>query len=548
MLMREVRLSKVGPISLPLELTLDSQVNVLIGPNSSGKTTILSQLAAYNLSRRFAGPISWWGDRATAGPGWWQTQISYSPIVYIPSIRLPFPKLDNIVPEYTFINEFHSAANILDGRAIVRFFDDYFAGEFRESVEYAHIDLRFLNLDFDFDYEGSKNKLDSYLGKIVADRKKSIMETAAACAAKICREVLTSDVPSGHSYSPTRVERGVSEVTLEYWREYTNDQLDEGESITTGELSSGTQGPRLWILWIALQLHKAFLACAQGNLAASFIESNFENLDRWLHTGEGLHYRDVVGEKGPEGWGDRELQMAEMFGCRSNDDQWRPDYKQLASHGFNEGDSAENFLPGAWKIRLDDNLSAHPDDIGTDVALIRHNEWQKMPFVLLIDEIENHLHPTWQRRMIPALREYFPNVQIIATTHSPFVIAGLKAGQVHLLNRDANGVITASTNTEDVIGWTADEILRTLMGVDDPTDDTTAAAARELRQLRDEGPRADESEEERRQVEMQRLRRLVNRDLLAGGPREAQRELFEQQFAEALEKYLRSQDLNQDNG
>ena len=126
-------------------------------------------------------------------------------------------------------------------------------------------------------------------------------------------------------------------------------------------------------------------------------------------------------------------------------------------------------------------------------------------------------------------------MQIFATTHSPFVVAGLKAGQVHLLNRDENGVVTATTNTEDIIGWTADEILRTMMGVDDPTDDATAAAARELRQLRNEGPHDTVEAEEQRQQRMIELRQHVDRDLLAGGPMEgAERELFEQQFAEAL--------------
>ena len=59
--------------------------------------------------------------------------------------------------------------------------------------------------------------------------------------------------------------------------------------------------------------------------------------------------------------------------------------------------------------------------------------WNEKPAILLIDEIENHLHPTWQRRVIPALLEHFPGLQIFATTHSPFVVAGLKAGQVHVL-------------------------------------------------------------------------------------------------------------------
>ena len=175
-------------------------------------------------------------------------------------------------------------------------------------------------------------------------------------------------------------------------------------------------------------------------------------------------------------------------------------------------------------------------------------EWHKKPAILLIDEIENHLHPKWQRRVIPALLDHFPGLQIFATTHSPFVVAGLKAGQVHLLNRDENGVVTASTNTEDIIGWTADEILRTMMGVDDPTDKDTAEAASELRQLRNEGPRDTAEAEEQRQQSMTELRQKVDRDLLAGGPLAAQRELFEQQFAEALEKHIRSRNLNQENG
>ena len=175
--------------------------------------------------------------------------------------------------------------------------------------------------------------------------------------------------------------------------------------------------------------------------------------------------------------------------------------------------------------------------------------WEKKPAILLIDEIENHLHPTWQRRVIPTLLEqkHFPKLQIFATTHSPFVVAGLKAGQVHLLKRDDNGRVTATPNDKDIVGWTMDEILRTMMGVDDPTDDVTAAAARELRQLRNEWPRSSPEEEQKRQERIAELRQKVDRDLLAGGPLAAQRELFEQQFAEALEKYRQSRDLNQDN-
>ena len=148
--------------------------------------------------------------------------------------------------------------------------------------------------------------------------------------------------------------------------------------------------------------------------------------------------------------------------------------------------------------------------------------------------------------LIPALLEHFPGLQIFATTHSPFVVAGLKAGQVHILNRNANGVVTASTNPQDVVGWTMDEILRGMMGVEDPTDEETATAAKQLRQLRNEEPKSDEKEEEARQQRMEELRAVVNRDLLAGGPMAAQRELFEQNLAEILEEHRRAQGLSQD--
>ncbi|MBX3270658.1 MAG: AAA family ATPase [Sandaracinaceae bacterium] len=51
-----------------------------------------------------------------------------------------------------------------------------------------------------------------------------------------------------------------------------------------------------------------------------------------------------------------------------------------------------------------------------------------VPGLLLIDEAENHLHPKWQKTLIPVLREIFPHVQIVATTHSPFVVASAPAG------------------------------------------------------------------------------------------------------------------------
>ena len=168
--------------------------------------------------------------------------------------------------------------------------------------------------------------------------------------------------------------------------------------------------------------------------------------------------------------------------------------------------------------------------------------WENKPAILLIDEIENHLHPTWQRRVIPALLKHFPGLQIFATTHSPFVVAGLKAGQVHLLKRDENGVVTATNNTEDIIGWTADEILRTMMGVDEPTDQLTVDRANRLRELREKDTLTTEEQDE-----LNTLRRQVNQTFLnKSSPLEAQRE----RYSELMQQFLlsRQSDLSQDGG
>ena len=170
------------------------------------------------------------------------------------------------------------------------------------------------------------------------------------------------------------------------------------------------------------------------------------------------------------------------------------------------------------------------------------NGWNEQPAVLLIDEVENHLHPTWQRRVIPALLEHFPGLQIFAATHSPFVVAGLRAGQVHMLKRDAGGVVTASTNERDIIGWTTDEILRTFMGVDEPTDQLTVNRASRLRELR-----GKETHSESEAEEMANLRRQVNEDFISSStPLEAQRERYGDMMLEFLQS--RQSELSQDGG
>ena len=73
--------------------------------------------------------------------------------------------------------------------------------------------------------------------------------------------------------------------------------------------------------------------------------------------------------------------------------------------------------------------------------------------VVLIDEIDLHLHPTWQKKIVADLRRAFPNIQFIVTTHAPLVIGSLKEGALFNISenklyqfqnqfgRDANAIL-----------------------------------------------------------------------------------------------------------
>lgn len=84
--------------------------------------------------------------------------------------------------------------------------------------------------------------------------------------------------------------------------------------------------------------------------------------------------------------------------------------------------------------------------------------------IILIDEIDLHLHPVWQRRAITMLTEVFPNVQFVVTTHSPQILSEVPANSIRLLYQD-NNVIDYSIPRQS-IGLNSAEILQMLM--DDP--------------------------------------------------------------------------------
>ena len=421
----------------------DKQVNLFIGPNASGKSTILRAIkGVHSLASSGGPPPPRDGDHGDPGritnvpageDSVGDLYLNYDSVIEgeplfalkasddwprddsgtiwgaVPSLHIPATRI-SLPGMHIFGQTIEEPEDVNSDAPLERLFD----------TESGVFDGRYVELAIDRlrnNETHNRNQL------------RRALQLGYSCAKRICSEVIYDDSP--HSYVESqRGVFGAEEIVRMHYNMgiVTSDDI-LGEPLYAGALSSGTQGTLLWVYALALRM--------------------------------------------------------------------------VSHYGWTEG-------------------------------------WEKKPAILLIDEIENHLHPTWQRRVIRALLEHFPGLQVFATTHSPFVVAGLKAGQVHLLERDEYGVVTATTKMEDVVGWTADEILRNMMGVEEPTDQLTVDRANRLRQFREKETLTPEEESE-----LNELRRQVNEDLLSkGGPLEAQRE----RYADLMERFLlsRQSDLTQD--
>ncbi|MEP0816202.1 AAA family ATPase [Trichocoleus desertorum GB2-A4] len=119
--------------------------------------------------------------------------------------------------------------------------------------------------------------------------------------------------------------------------------------------------------------------------------------------------------------------------------------------------------------------------------------------VVLIDEIELHLHPAWQREVIPALTRTFPNCQFIVTTHSPQVVSQVKPEGIYLLERTPQGVI--ARHPESSYGRDSNRILEDVMGVPERPQ-TIKDSLRRLFRLIEEG-NLDSARQLQHQLEQQ---------------------------------------------
>lgn len=124
--------------------------------------------------------------------------------------------------------------------------------------------------------------------------------------------------------------------------------------------------------------------------------------------------------------------------------------------------------------------------------------------IALVDELGNHFHPRWRMRIVGALRNAFPQVQFIFSTHDPLCLRGLGKGEVAVLRRTSERRVFVLEDLPDVEGLRVDQLLTSEhFGLDTTVDPKTEDEMREYRAL--------SAKPDRTAIEDIRLEELVGR-------------------------------------
>ena len=127
--------------------------------------------------------------------------------------------------------------------------------------------------------------------------------------------------------------------------------------------------------------------------------------------------------------------------------------------------------------------------------------------VVLIDEIDLHLHPRWQRDIVGYLSKAFPGIQFIASTHSPSVLQSMSDVNLYVMTRKDGKVMVKRSPLTDFNGWSVEEILRDVM---DMNDDIYSDAYQEYMRLFDAG--LDQADRDKAKAAYSELLKILHPD------------------------------------
>jgi len=157
--------------------------------------------------------------------------------------------------------------------------------------------------------------------------------------------------------------------------------------------------------------------------------------------------------------------------------------------------------------------------------------------IILIDELEQHLHPKWQRYIVQKLQSQFPETQFIATTHTPLVAAGVSDIQDSILFRlemDESGhIISGQIDKEELKGKRADQILAS-----DAFGLVTSRSPKSINKIDRYTELYIKKRNEVEEIEFNRLSDELDRDLVIGESRVKQ--IVEKALSKTLDQLLQS--------
>jgi hypothetical protein len=122
------------------------------------------------------------------------------------------------------------------------------------------------------------------------------------------------------------------------------------------------------------------------------------------------------------------------------------------------------------------------------------------PAIVLVDEIDAHLHPDWQRRLVELTRKFFPKVQVIATSHSALLAGALRGPELCVLERlaEPRGVRRLPFQI-DLYGWSSPDILTSIIfGM---TTDRNPEAERRINRYFDLFEKVSRTEQEQKELD-----------------------------------------------
>ncbi|MCD8199173.1 MAG: AAA family ATPase [Phascolarctobacterium sp.] len=133
---------------------------------------------------------------------------------------------------------------------------------------------------------------------------------------------------------------------------------------------------------------------------------------------------------------------------------YHPDMGELTIEALSDGARSVISMAADLAYRM---VRLNPD-LGSRAAL-------DTPGIVLIDEVDMHLHPSWQQTVMLDLQQAFPSVQFIATTHSPQVLSTVGAEKIRILEWDSNG-FEGVRQPEFSLGAESYQLLKEIQNVD----------------------------------------------------------------------------------